>query len=565
MEKRWKPAEEAPIAQVREVMQSLGISPILARILAQRGIANFDAAKQYFRPDPSALHDPFLMHEMQHAVHLLGTALEQGQKIRVYGDYDVDGTSAVALVYGFLKKYEARVDFYIPDRYTEGYGVSNQGIDAAIADGVQLLITLDCGIRATDTLERAKAAGIQVIVCDHHLPGDTLPEVDAILDPKKAQCAYPFKELCGCGIGFKLLQALVQQYSLEPEILWAQVDLVAIATAADIVSMTGENRVLTALGLQQLNAASRPGIQAMLDAAGSNKALQVSDLVFLIAPRINAAGRIHHGATAVKLLAGELSEEAAKLAKELQNLNTERRNLDKEIAAEALAEIAMGNTHKHSTVVYQANWHKGVVGIVASRLIEKHHKPTVVLCKSEDKVTGSVRSIPGFNVHDALVSCQEYLEQFGGHASAAGLTMKEEHVPAFAKKFEEVVSSQLTETDLVPELVYDAEIALHQITPKFYRILKQMEPFGPDNLRPVFLIKDVLDTGWAKVVGEDHLKLRLKQADSEAISMNAIAFKQAEHLPLVQSKKPFQVLASIEENHWNGQVSLQLVVQDIKP
>ncbi|TXC85116.1 single-stranded-DNA-specific exonuclease RecJ [Luteibaculum oceani] len=566
MDKRWTPTPLPAEDQSSGLSQKLNVSKVISDLLLQRGINDFESAKSFFRPNIGQLYSPFLMKGMDAAVRCLGMALEQQKKIMVYGDYDVDGTSAVALVYGFLKKYHNNIEFYIPDRYGEGYGVSHQGMSYAIDQGVDLLITLDCGIKAVETLKIATDAGIDVIICDHHFPGNELPIATAILNPKQKDCAYPFKELCGCGVGFKLLQGLVEKYNLEEEVLWAQLDLVAIATAADIVPIVDENRTLTALGLSVINSDPRPGIQALFEAAGNKKEIGVGDLVFTVAPRINAAGRIEHGKEAVKLLSRDEMDEATNLAKNLHVLNMERRQLDQEMAAEALEQIlARGLGEKNTTVVYDPSWHKGVVGIVASRLTETYYRPTVVLCKSDDKITGSVRSVKGFDVHDALCECSDYLEQFGGHKYAAGLTMKADRLDAFSQKFEEVVSRKIPKELLIPEIEYDHELHLSQITGKFYNVLKQMAPFGPGNLAPLFLFKEVFVQGRSRILGGKHLKFNVTQSGTESIHFPCIAFGMAEKLQFIENQKPFQMLASIEENHWNGRVELQLVVKDIKP
>ena len=567
MEKRWTAVAEADPIKVAKLAEELKINTNLLSLFVQRGILCFDQAKEYCNPNFDQLHDPFLMKDMDIAVKLLGSALENQKKILIYGDYDVDGTSAVALVYSFLLKYEARVEFYIPDRNKEGYGVSDLGMQYAIANQFDLLITLDCGIKALNTLKTAKDAGLDIIVCDHHLPGATLPPADAILNPKQADCAYPFKELCGCGVGFKLLQALVARYELEFELLWQQLDLVAIATAADIVPMQGENRVLAALGLQVINSNPRPGVAAVFKSAKKENEKDINDLVFTVAPRINAAGRLDHGKEAVKLLSREDAEAASNLAFNLNELNATRRDLDRSIAEEALQQILeRGLPSKKTTVVYDPNWNKGVVGIVASRLTETYYRPTIVLCKSEDKVTGSVRSVKDFDVHDALCDCADLLEQFGGHKYAAGLSMKEENYEAFCEKFEEVVSRKIDPELLIPVEYYDLELDLNEIDHAFYSSIKRLAPFGPLNNTPQFLFKGVVDTGYAKLlgVGREHLKFQVTQQGT-SVKFDAIAFKMAHHYDLVKSKKPFQMIASIEENHWNGRVSLQLMVKDIKP
>lgn len=565
MDKRWKKIPEPQIEIVASLEKTLGINPILVKLLVQRGIRTFEEAKHFFRPEISHLHDPFLMKGMDTAVALISDALSEQKKIMVYGDYDVDGTSAVALVYGYLKKYEANVFYYIPDRKTEGYGVSALGMQRAIEEGVELLITLDCGIKATNTLKIAKDAGINIIVCDHHLPGDELPPADAILNPKQGDCDYPFKELCGCGVGFKMLQGLQQKFQLEEDVLLSNLDLVAIATSADIVPMVGENRTLTALGLQWINNRPRPGIKAIFDQANKKHEKSVSDLVFTVAPRINAAGRLEHGNMAVALLSKELDTEAVTAAKNLHELNETRKGLDRAMAEEALQQIVeKGLSEGVTTVVYNPDWEKGVVGIVASRLTESYYRPTIVLCKSEEKVTGSVRSVQNFDVHHALCGCADLLDQFGGHKYAAGLSLKEENLHAFKQRFEEVVRSQITEDLLTPVEVFDAELPLEMVNFQFLKILKQMAPFGPEHQEPQFLFENLVDNGHARLLGGKHLKLRVK-AEGCPMSLDAIGFNMPDKFKHVIDKKPFRMIASIEENHWNGQVNLQLMIKDIKP
>lgn len=561
--KRWEFHDPVNEEAVAELQESLGVDQILASLLLQRGITNFEEAKTFFRPSLEQLHDPYLMKDMEKAVSRIVEALEEEQNILVYGDYDVDGTTAVALVYSFLKRHHNNIDFYIPDRYLEGYGVSDQGIDYAIEGKFSLIIALDCGIKAIDKVSRARENGVDFIICDHHRPGSELPPAVAILDPKQDDCTYPFDELCGCGIGFKLMHALTEKLELDEEQLLENLDLTAISACSDIVPLVGENRVLTWFGLQQINDKPRIGIQSMLQLANQDKTITVHEVVFTIGPRINAAGRMHTGRKAVELLISEDAKSANLIGQDIQLNNAQRQDLDKQITAEALQMIASdpGYDDRKTTVVFKEDWHKGVVGIVASRLIEKHYRPTIVLTKSNGKITGSARSVHGFDVYNAINECSDLLEQFGGHMYAAGLTMLEENVERFKDRFDEVVSKQISPDLLVPQITINAEMDLEDITPKFFRVLKQFEPFGPQNMRPVFVSKGLQDTGWAKIVGSDHLKFAVESQSGERFG--AIAFGHGDKLSLIQGGK-FDVAYTLEENHWNGTTSIQLNVKDIR-
>jgi single-stranded-DNA-specific exonuclease len=539
---------------------------LAASLLVQRGITDREMAAAFFRPRIDDLHDPFLMADMLKAVERIEQALGDNERIMVYGDYDVDGTTAVALVYSFLAHY-GNVIFYIPDRYTEGYGVSTQGIDHAEREGVSLIITLDCGIKAVDKVRYAAEKGIDMIICDHHRPGDELPAAVAVLDPKRADCPYPFKELSGCGIGFKLMQAFAQRNGIPFAELEPLLDLVAVSTACDIVPVNGENRILTKAGLDRLNNSPRPGLRTMMDMAGVKRRLDVGDLVFSIGPRINAAGRVEHGRQAVELLLAHDLQQAAAIGARVDGNNVQRQELDRDITREALEQIAAEPFLRDSwsTVVFSPGWHKGVIGIVASRLIERHYRPTVVLTESNGKAVGSARSVKGFDVYGAIEACSDMLDQFGGHKYAAGLTMPLENVPAFRERFEEVVRATLPPELRVPEELADLPIRIADITDPLVRVLRHMAPYGPANMRPVFLLAGVKDRGRARIVGEDHLKLELVQADAPGRAIDAIAFRMGRHLDLVRSGEVFSVLCTIEENQWNDRTIVQLNIKDIKP
>ncbi|MBP6373802.1 MAG: single-stranded-DNA-specific exonuclease RecJ [Flavobacterium sp.] len=561
---RWTFKPQPDPLLVEALQESLQIDTLTATLLVQRGITTFDQARQFFRPSVADLHDPFLMKDMDLAVNRIETALAKEENILVFGDYDVDGTTAVSLVSAYLKTRTNQVATYIPDRYIEGYGVSFQGIDFAADNEFSLIIALDCGIKSVQHVQYAQERGIDFIICDHHRPGETLPQAVAVLDPKRDDCFYPYDELCGCGIGFKLIQALAQNQNQAVEELLPYLDLVATAIAADIVPMTGENRALAYLGLQIINSNPRPGIRALLQQV-KNKTRTISDVVFTLAPRINAAGRIKHGNYAVALLSEFDSNQAQQFAAEIEQFNADRKELDKAITQEALAQIVQNQEENNATtVVFQADWHKGVIGIVASRLIETYHRPTLVFTQSGDYYAASARSVSGFDVYAALEACAEHLVQFGGHKYAAGLSLKPENYAAFKQAFENVVQTTLPTEMETPEIAIDASLQLEQITPKLMRILKQFEPFGPLNLAPVFHTAQLRDTGYAKPIGADqtHLKLQVVQGNSERFG--AIGFGLADKLSLVNQRQSFEAVYCLEENEWNNTESIQLRIKDIQ-
>ncbi|RNI32285.1 single-stranded-DNA-specific exonuclease RecJ [Rufibacter immobilis] len=567
MQKRWVVKEAPDAAKVQNLADSLNISRTLAAILCQREICTFEEAKAYFRPSLQDLHDPFLLKDMDKAVDRLVNALHRQERILIYGDYDVDGTTSVALVFRFLQPYfQDRIEYYIPDRYAEGYGISFQGIDWAQENGFSLIISLDCGVKSIDKIAYANERNIDFIICDHHLPDDQLPQAVAVLDAKRSDCPYPYKELSGCGVGFKFMQAfsLHQGYDLEP--LYQLLDLVVVSIAADIVPITGENRVLAYHGLQRMNNADllRPGLEALKELADLRSELDITQIVFGFAPRINAAGRMGDAKRSVAMLLAKTKEEAFEVAQNINISNSERRGHDTSITKEALQMIEEDDflRNARSTVLFKENWHKGVVGIVASRCIEKYYRPTIILTESNGKATGSARSVHGFDVHQAILACSDLLDQFGGHMYAAGLTLPVENVPAFREKFEQIVASTILEEQLVPMVEIDMPLEFHQIRPNFFNILKQMEPLGPGNMAPVFMSTCVYDTGSARVVGDAHLKLRLTQ-DGD-ISFDAIAFGMAEYYPRIQKGIPFDVCYCIEENVFRGNVTLQLRIKDIR-
>lgn len=566
MEKRWSVKPKGNGTVVDRLAAELGVDKVLANMLVQREITGFEEAKKFFRPSLNDLHDPFLMKDMDKAIARLEQAIKNKEKILVYGDYDVDGTTAVSLVYSFLKKLPASVDYYIPDRYAEGYGISFQGIDFAKENNFTLIIALDCGIKANDKVAYANERSIDFIICDHHRPGDTLPNAIAVLDPKRSDCSYPFDELCGCGVGFKLVQAYAQKNNIAFEELTEYLDLTAISIASDLVPIVGENRTLCYFGLQQINKDPRKGIKSILDLASIKKEITMNELVFTIGPRINAAGRIQTGRDAVALLISDNHDHAKTSGISINATNTERRTLDVSITQHALSMID-GNpelAERRSTVLFHSDWHKGVIGIVASRLIEKYYRPTIVLTESNGKATGSARSVKDFDVYNAIEACSDLLEQFGGHKYAAGLTLKLENLAAFQQRFEEVVSATIEEHMLIPEIEIDAEIELNEITPKFFRILKQFEPFGPGNMSPIFKSNSLVDKGYVRIVGNNHLKMDIQSANKPKETFPAIAFGQAQHFDEVLRKKTFSACYAIEENEFNGKVSLQLNVKDMK-
>ena len=559
---RWtlKPKPDPSITNA--LADSLTISPIIAGLLVQRGVDTFDKAKAFFRPNLDQLHDPFLMKDMDKAVTRIDQAIATHENILVYGDYDVDGTTSVALMSSFLKTLTPQVDTYIPDRYQEGYGVSFQGIDYAHDNGITLIIALDCGIKAIDKVAYAQSKGIDFIICDHHRPGATLPNAIATLDPKREDCPYPYKELCGCGVGFKLITAITLSRKLPQQHLHLYLDLVATAIGADIVPITGENRILAFYGMQVINKAPRPGFEAIIKQTQKTN-LSITDVVFTIAPRINAAGRMKHGNHAVQLLTETNLNTATQFAKEIESYNNDRKETDKKITAEALAQITANNEEDNcTTVVFQPDWHKGVIGIVASRLIETYYRPTLVFTQSGDMLAASARSVKGFDVYNALEACKKHIEQFGGHKYAAGLTLKPKNYNAFKDCFEKVVKETCDKHLLAPEITIDTAITINEITPKFYRILNQFSPFGPGNMSPVFMSDHLKDTGFGKQVGQDqsHLKLKVKQDASTAI--DAIGFNLGDRL--AQTKQPFSAAYAINENEWNGNTTLQLMLKDIK-
>ena len=562
---RWKLKPETNSEITKNLAKELGIEYTLAKLLVLRGIDSFNAAKAFFRPNLNDLHNPYLMKDMDKAVARIELAIANNENIMVYGDYDVDGTTSVSLMSSYLKTIHPTIATYIPDRYAEGYGVSYKGIDFAEDNDISLIVALDCGIKAIDKVAYAKEKDIDFIICDHHRPGSEIPNAVAVLDPKREDCEYPYKELCGCGVGFKLIQALASERGETIDDLLPYLDLVATAIAADIVPITGENRVLAHYGLQVINSNPRNGIKAMIHQL-DKKELTITDVVFVIAPRINAAGRIKHGNYAVELLTELDFDSAVKFASEIEKNNNDRKELDKTITHEALQQIIENNEQQnHATVVYAETWHKGVIGIVASRLIETYYKPTLVFTKSGDKLAASARSVKGFDVYNALEQCSEFIEQFGGHKYAAGLTLTEDNYPKFKAKFEEVVKETLPEELRTPEIAIDAEISLSEITPKFFRIMNQLAPFGPQNMRPAFMASGLRDNGYGKKVGADqtHLKLNIIEGANQK-TYNAIGFSMGDSYEIIQKEQAFKSVFNIDENHWNGNTSLQLLLKDIK-
>lgn len=561
---RWNLKSKPEQEKLQALQNALQVDEIIATLLVQRGVETYEQAKTFFRPTLDDLHDPYLMKDMDKAINRIEKAIENNENILVFGDYDVDGTTAVSLVSSYLRSFYPNVATYIPDRYGEGYGISYLGIDYADDNGISLIIALDCGIKSIDHVNYAKAKNIDFIICDHHRPGPVLPEAVAVLDPKRADCFYPYDELCGCGVGFKLIQALAQNRNQTIDDLILYLDLVATAIAADIVPITGENRVMAKFGLEVINSNPRPGIKALIQNV-KKKVLTITDVVFIVAPRINAAGRIKHGNEAVALLTEYNIEQAEQFASEIEQYNSDRKDLDKQITKEALLQIQENNEQvRCSTVVYQETWHKGVIGIVASRLVENYYRPTIVFTKSGDKLAASARSVKDFDVYNALEACAEHLEQFGGHMYAAGMTMLPENYENFKNAFEKVVASTIHPDLLIPEIAYDAEINLSDLNPKLMRVLKQFEPFGPENMTPLFLAKNLIDSGYAKTLGGDdeHLKIFVKQGNSE--NFNAIGFGLGKKFDIVKNKNKFEGIFSLEENEWKDTVTLQLQLRDIR-
>ena len=542
---------------------ALKVHPVLCNMLVHRGIDSYEKAKSYFRPELKDLHDPFLMKDMAKAVKRIFSAFSAGEKILVFGDYDVDGTTSVACMYQFLKQHHPDTEFYIPHRYREGYGISKAGIDFAKENGYTLIIALDCGIKSVELIRYAKDLEIDFIVCDHHLPDEILPPAVAILNPRQHDCAYPFKDLCGCGVGFKLISALCQEMRLPPTVAYEYLDLVATAVAADIVSMTGENRILAYYGLKKANNNPNFGIKALSFLSGYGKEIHITNLVFMIAPRVNAAGRMDDAKKAVMMFVAPTYEESLKWAEELHIDNTNRKEADSTITEEALALIESDEIliNRKSTVLFQPHWHKGVVGIVASRLIDHYYRPTIILTQSGDYVAGSARSVPGFNVYEAVHQCRDLLIGYGGHFYAAGMTMDKGNVEAFCRKFEEVVQSSMPPELLIPEIVIDAEVTITDLKKPFYDIICQMEPFGPDNLRPVFVARKVYNTGWSKIVKENHIRFVLQQGVTK---ITGIGFNMSSKFPLLEAGKSIDIVFTIDENEWNGEKNLQMKVIDFR-
>ncbi|MEX1190211.1 MAG: single-stranded-DNA-specific exonuclease RecJ [Bacteroidia bacterium] len=568
--KLWKLAEKPDPEVFRSLKESLKVDDVIINLLIQRGINTFEAAKQFFSPGENQLHDPFLMQGMHQAVDRIEKAVSNQESILIFGDYDVDGTTSVALVYSYFKNiFPDRIYFHIPDRYEEGYGVSTVGIDRAASLGCKLIIALDCGIRSVDKVKYASEQGIDFIICDHHLPGDEIPDAVAVLDPKKSNCQYPFKELSGAGIGFKLIQAYNQINRIEESVLH-YLDLVVLSIAADIVPIVGENRSLASLGLSIINSGRSKNIRYILSSrekpgsSPSTKEIEISDLVFKVAPLINAAGRINHGKTAVDLLLAETDQDLKYSLSKITEFNMQRVDYDKRMTDEALAilDSSPDNQLAASTVLYKEDWHKGVVGIVASRVMENYYRPTIILTYSKGVITGSARSVKGFDIHAAISKCSEFLEQFGGHQAAAGLTLLPENLAGFRIKFEEVVSQSILEEQKTEEVEIDIEIEPKDITPSLYKLLKRFSPFGPGNMSPVFLSRSVIDSGYAKIVGVKHLKMKLGKAGQPFY--DAIAFSKPEFYDKVSNGFPIDVCYSLDENHWNGNVNLQWVVKDIR-
>ncbi len=568
MEKVWKIKDNGFDKDIGKLSKELNIDLVFSTLLVQRGVRTYEQAEAFFNPDIKDLYDPFLMADMDKAVERIEKAISNKEKILVYGDYDVDGTTSVAMVYSFFKKHYNKLEYYIPDRYNEGYGISFKGIEYAALNRFKLIIALDCGIKAIEKIEYAKDKGIDFIVCDHHTPGDILPDAVAVLDPERKNCKYPFKYLSGCGVGFKLLHA----YSLKNEIpfdeLTQYLDLVAVSIASDIVPLIDENRILAHYGLKKLNKNPCEGLKAIISCSGiEDKPIAIDDIVFKISPRINAAGRIKSGKQAVDLLISNNTEEAILLCEKINTFNQARRNIDKNITEEALKEIeSFEDGNRYSTVLYNRNWHKGVVGIVASRLIESFYKPTIILTESNGFAAGSARSVIGFDLYNAISQCSDLLESFGGHRYAAGLTLKIQNVPKLKERFEKIVKDSITPEQLIPQIEIDAELNLRSITPKFYKILKRFEPFGPDNVNPIFFAESVVDNGYGRVVGsgEEHLKLSLVQEEEPFNVFPAIAFNQASHFNKISQGREFDIAFTLAENHFRGRTTMQLNIKDIK-
>jgi single-stranded-DNA-specific exonuclease len=567
MEKKWVVKEKGETAVVKQLASALKVSDSLANLMVQRNITTPAEAKAFFSPDLEYLHDPFLMKDMNIAVDRISTAIKRNEKILVYGDYDVDGTTAVALMYSFLKDQYSNVEYYIPDRYKEGYGVSSEGLDFAFQKNCKIVITLDCGIKAIEKVKYARSKGLDVIICDHHYPGDEIPKALAVLDPKQPGCTYPYKELSGCGVGFKLIQAYSRVHGIPFSAIINYLDLVAVSIASDIVPITGENRVLAYYGLQKLNETPRTGLRELIRESEVSKVLTIEDIVFKLGPRINAAGRMETGSKAVELLVSDNTLLASGISREINNFNIERRTVDRSITSEAMRMISedQRNVNSRTTVLFNPTWKKGVIGIVASRLIETYYRPTIILTESNGFATGSARSVQGYDLYQAIEACSDLLESFGGHMFAAGLTLKKENIKPFMEKFEKYVYSTITEEQLFPRIFIDTELSFTEINEDFFNMLSQFQPFGPDNMSPIFISRNVFDTGTGRMVGTsgEHLKLNLCQESYQKI-LPAIAFCQANHFEYIKRGHPFNICYSVEMNEFRGNRNLQLNIRDIK-
>lgn len=569
MDKIWNLKKQGDLNEVKHLSAALNVNMVIARLLVQRGIKTFNEAKAFFRPRLSDLLNPFLMKDMDKAVERVEQAIAKQEKVLVYGDYDVDGTTSVAMMYSFLKSRIEQIEYYIPDRYSEGYGISPQSINYAIDNGFTLVIALDCGIKAVEKIADAKERGLDFIICDHHNPGNEIPPAVAVLDPKQPECLYPNKELSGCGVGFKLLQAYCQKNNLEQDEIYDMLDLLVVSIASDIVPITGENRVMAYYGLKKLNTNPGIGLQTIINLAGiGGTEITISDIVFKIGPRLNASGRIEHGKKSVQILVSDDNEKSDLIGEEIDSFNEIRKTLDRDITQEALDMIERNDELKYmnSTVLYNRDWHKGVVGIVASRVTEQYYRPSIILTESNGLATGSARSVRDFDLYEAIGKCSDLLESYGGHMYAAGLTLKIENIPAFRQRFEEIVTSQITNLQQTQTIEIDAKITLSEITPRFYRILKQFAPFGPHNMSPVFVTEDVYDAGTSRLVGknQEHLKLDLVEPDVNSGIFTGIAFNQSHAFDLITSGSPFDICYSIAENDYRGKVNLQLFIKDIK-
>ncbi|MGE0090780.1 MAG: single-stranded-DNA-specific exonuclease RecJ [Bacteroidales bacterium] len=569
MEKRWVLKQYGRKEDVENLAKELNIEPVLTNLLVQRGVKTFEDARKFFRPELSDLYDPFLMKDMDLAVDRIEKAVKNNENILIYGDYDVDGTTSVALVYSFLKKFYSNIDFYLPDRYSEGYGISMQGINYAIEKNIKLIIALDCGIKANEKIEFAKQNGVDFIICDHHYPGSEIPKATAVLDPKRPDCNYPFKELSGCGVGFKLIQAYSQKNNIPFDHLIEYLDLVVVSIASDIVPIVDENRILAHFGLIQINKKPCEGLKSIIQISGlSGKSIAIEDIVFKIGPRINAAGRMESAHKAVELLLAVSAAKAKTSANNVDDFNDARKNIDRSITQDALRILSSESkeSKKKSTVLYNSKWHKGVVGIVASRLIETYYRPTVVLTASNGMATGSARSVTGYDIYQAIEKCSDLLENFGGHMYAAGLTMKIDNVDKFKARFEQIVSKTILDEQLIPQVEIDSELKLSEITPKFFRILKQFQPFGPENMAPVFLTENVSDNGEARAVGtsKEHLKLGIIHEEEPFKAYPAIAFQQGDFFDYIRSGDSFDICYSIDENNFRNKSTIQLNIKDIK-